>query len=36
MEYFVDESEPYIGDEEIHTELAEKFPAVKRRLDYPE
>jgi len=32
MEYFVDESEPYIGDEAIHDELENKLPVVKSRV----
>jgi (p)ppGpp synthase/HD superfamily hydrolase len=32
MGYFIEESEPYIGDEEIHQDLREKFPAVKDRV----
>lgn len=32
MEYFIDRSEPYIGDEDIHRELADRFPVVKRRV----
>mgnify|MGYP000256505111 CR=1 FL=1 len=33
MSYFIDESEPYIGDEEIHRELEAKYRAVKRTLN---
>jgi (p)ppGpp synthase/HD superfamily hydrolase len=32
MEYFVDESEPYIGGEDIYQELNDKFPIVKERV----
>jgi len=32
MKYFVDKSEPYIGDEDIHRELSDKLPAVKKRV----
>jgi (p)ppGpp synthase/HD superfamily hydrolase len=32
MEYFIDESEPYIRDEDIHRELSEKLPAVKKQV----
>lgn len=32
MEHFVDESEPYIGDDPIHRDLADKLPAVRERL----
>lgn len=33
MEHFIDESEPYIGDEEIFQELTDKFPVVKERVE---
>lgn len=32
MEYFIDESEPYIGDEDLHRRLDEKFPVVRERV----
>lgn len=32
LEYFIDASEPYIGNEDIHQELADKFPIVKKRI----
>lgn len=32
MRYFIAESEPYIGDEEIYHELDEKLPVVKKRV----
>jgi len=32
MEYFIDKSKPYIGDEAIHGELAAKLPGVKQRV----
>ena len=32
MRYFIEESEPYIGNEDIYDELDEKFPIVKERL----
>ncbi|MUV90155.1 HD domain-containing protein [Halapricum sp. CBA1109] len=32
MEYFVDKSEPYIGEEELYQELNDKLPLVKERL----
>jgi len=32
MEHFIDESEPYIGDEPIHRELKSKFPSVRERV----
>ena len=32
MEYFVDKSESYIGEEEIYQELNDKLPLVKERL----
>lgn len=32
MEYFVDESEPYIGDEDIYRELSDKLPVVKKQV----
>jgi len=33
MEYFIDESEPYIGNEDIHHELENKLPAVRTRVE---
>lgn len=32
MAYFVEESEPYIGDEDLHADLAEKVPVVEERV----
>ena len=32
MDYFVDNSQPYIGDEAIHRELEQELPAVKERM----
>lgn len=32
MEYFVDRSEPYIGEEDIYQELNDKLPLVKERV----
>ncbi|WP_135819719.1 HD domain-containing protein [Halostella litorea] len=32
MRYFIDESEPYIGEEGIYQELQDKFPVVKERV----
>lgn len=32
MGYFIDESEPYIGEEDIYRELKNKFPVVKERV----
>lgn len=32
MEYFIDKSEPYIGEEDIFQELNGKFPIVKERV----
>ncbi|WP_336035372.1 HD domain-containing protein [Halobacterium yunchengense] len=32
MSYFIDESEPYIGDEDLHLELQDKFPVVRERV----
>jgi (p)ppGpp synthase/HD superfamily hydrolase len=32
MEHFIEESEPHIGDEDLHAELAEKLPVVKERV----
>jgi (p)ppGpp synthase/HD superfamily hydrolase len=32
MAYFVDESEPYIGEEDIYRELNDKFPVVAERV----
>ncbi|MFC7175947.1 hypothetical protein [Halosegnis marinus] len=32
MTYFVENSEPYIGDEDIHRELAEALPTVRERV----
>ncbi len=31
LEYFIDASEPYIGNEDIHQKLADTFPVVKKR-----
>lgn len=33
MEYFIEESEPYIGNEDIHHELDTKLPVVKSRVN---
>lgn len=33
MRYFIDRSEPYIGEDEIHRELEEKLPVVKERIE---
>ncbi|WP_435359976.1 HD domain-containing protein [Haloarchaeobius sp. DFWS5] len=33
MKYFIDESEPYVGNEDIHHELETKFPTVQRRVN---
>ncbi|RNJ25805.1 HD domain-containing protein [Halosegnis longus] len=33
MDYFIEKSEPYIGDEAIHAELAEKLPAVREQIE---
>ncbi|AFK21153.1 hypothetical protein HFX_6026 (plasmid) [Haloferax mediterranei ATCC 33500] len=33
VEYFIDKSEPYIGDEDIFQELNDKFPIVKERIE---
>lgn len=33
MHYFVEESEPYIGDDEIHQDLEGTLPAVKERIE---
>jgi len=33
MKYFIDTSEPYIGNEPIHQELRDKFPKVKENID---
>lgn len=32
MEYFIDRSEPYIGEEDIYQELNDKLPLVKKRV----
>lgn len=32
MGYFIDKSEPYIGEEDIFRELNDKFPSVKERV----
>jgi (p)ppGpp synthase/HD superfamily hydrolase len=32
LEHFVDESEPYIGEEDLHEELQETVPVVKERV----
>jgi len=36
MGYFIDESEPYIGEEDIYQALRDKFPIVKERLEHPD
>ncbi|USZ67705.1 HD domain-containing protein [Halorussus salilacus] len=33
MRYFIDESEPYIGNEDIYSELDDAFPIVKARVE---
>jgi hypothetical protein len=33
LEYFVDGSEPYIGEDEIHRELIDTLPVVKARIE---
>ena len=33
MKYFIDNSEPYIGNEPIYQELRNKFPKVKENVD---
>ena len=33
MEYFVEHSEPYIGDDAIYRDLSEKFSVVKERVE---
>jgi hypothetical protein len=33
MEYFIDNSEPYIREEDIYQELKDKFPIVKERVE---
>jgi hypothetical protein len=33
MGYFIDKSEPYIGEEDIYQELNNKFPIVKKRVN---
>ncbi|GGK83597.1 HD domain-containing protein [Haloarcula sebkhae] len=33
MDYFIQNSEPYIGDEDIHQELNDKLPIVKERMN---
>lgn len=33
MAYFIDESEPYIGDEEIFRDLNDKFPVVRQQVE---
>lgn len=33
MAYFVEHSEPYIGDDAIYRDLSEKFPVVKERVE---
>jgi len=33
MRYFIDRSEPYIGEDGIHRELEEKLPVVKERIE---
>ena len=33
MEYFIDRSESYIGEEDIYQELDDKFPIVKERVN---
>lgn len=32
MEYFIDNAEPYIGEEDVYRELEEKLPAVEERV----
>lgn len=32
MGYFIESAEPYIGEEDIHQELTDKFPIVKERV----
>ncbi|WP_207591836.1 HD domain-containing protein [Halomontanus rarus] len=32
MEYFIEKSEPYIGEEDVFQELNDKFPIVKERV----
>ena len=34
LEYFIQASELHIGSEDIHQELADKFPIVKKRIDH--
>lgn len=31
MDYFIEHSEPYIGDDDVYRELKDKFPIVKER-----
>lgn len=33
MEYFIDNSEPYVGEEDIFQELNNKFPIVKKQVE---
>lgn len=33
MEYFIDKSEPYIGEEDLFQELQDRFPIVKERVN---
>ncbi len=33
MRHFIEESEPYIGEDEIHRELKEKLPVVEERIE---
>jgi len=33
MDYFIEHSEPYIGEEDIYRELEDKFPIVKERME---
>jgi len=33
MAYFIEHSEPYIGDEAIYRDLRDKFPVVKERVE---
>ncbi len=33
MSYFVDDSEPYIGDEDLHEEVREKLSVMRERVN---
>lgn len=33
MEFFIDRSEPYIGDERLHQDLQDRYSIVKERVD---